>query len=162
MTDTAYDGAAARRAQGGGGDRGARVRLASAAAPCGRAGSAQRQRNRRSASDDRVAHRRRRRETISSWCFIIQRGILVCWIAVNVVGFVRYPFSLLDLALSLQAAYAAPIITISRNRQAAKARLHAEEDFCTNVLAERETAMPREIRAALPRDGGNCVRRSNG
>ena len=82
---------------------------------------------------------------MGSWRFIItQSCILFAWIALNVTGLVRqwdpYPFILLNLALSFQAAYAAPIIMMSQNRQATKDRLHAEEDFRTNVLAEREIA----------------------
>ena len=48
-----------------------------------------------------------------------------------------YPFILLNLALSFQAAYAAPFIMISQNRQAERDRHQAEEDFRTNVEAER-------------------------
>jgi uncharacterized membrane protein len=49
-----------------------------------------------------------------------------------------YPFILLNLALSFQAAYAAPIIMMSQNRQAAKDRLMAEQDYDVNVKAEDE------------------------
>ncbi len=48
-----------------------------------------------------------------------------------------YPFILLNLALSFQAAYAAPFIMISQNRQAERDRHQADEDFRTNVEAER-------------------------
>jgi uncharacterized membrane protein len=48
-----------------------------------------------------------------------------------------YPFILLNLALSFQAAYAAPFIMISQNRQAERDRHQAEEDFRTNVEAEQ-------------------------
>src|SRR5262249_46250648 len=47
-----------------------------------------------------------------------------------------YPFILLNLALSFQAAYAAPIIMMSQNRQAAKDRMQAELDLVTNLKAE--------------------------
>jgi uncharacterized membrane protein len=47
-----------------------------------------------------------------------------------------YPFILLNLALSFQAAYAAPFIMISQNRQAERGRHQAEEDYRTNVEAE--------------------------
>jgi uncharacterized membrane protein len=49
-----------------------------------------------------------------------------------------YPFILLNLALSLQAAYAAPIIMMSHNLPAAKDRLAAEQDYLVNTLAEEE------------------------
>jgi uncharacterized membrane protein len=59
-----------------------------------------------------------------------------------VVGWVQqwdpYPFILLNLALSFQAAYAAPVIMMSQNRQEAKDRLHAEHDYQVNLRAELE------------------------
>ena len=48
-----------------------------------------------------------------------------------------YPFILLNLALSFQAAYAAPFIMISQNRQAERDRHQAEQDYRTNVEAEQ-------------------------
>ncbi|MGC4192502.1 MAG: DUF1003 domain-containing protein [Thermomicrobiales bacterium] len=60
---------------------------------------------------------------MGSWRFIIiQTAILISWIALNVIGWTHhwdpYPFILLNLALSFQAAYSAPIIMMSQNRQA--------------------------------------------
>ena len=49
-----------------------------------------------------------------------------------------YPFILLNLLFSTQAAYAAPIIMMSQNRQNDRDRLHAEEDYKTNVDAKKE------------------------
>src|SRR6202046_5800060 len=64
------------------------------------------------------------------------------WIALNVIAYINhwdpYPFILLNLALSFQAAYAAPIIMMSQNRQAAKDRLMAEQDYEVNCKAEDE------------------------
>lgn len=82
---------------------------------------------------------------MGSWRFIIiQSAILVVWVVLNVVGWVRhwdpYPFILLNLALSFQAAYAAPIIMMSENRQVAKDRLNAEHDFQVDLRAELEVA----------------------
>ena len=82
-------------------------------------------------------------ETIGSWSFIIlQSMILGVWIIFNVIGYIRhwdpYPFILLNLALSFQAAYAAPIIMMSQNRQADKDRLMAQHDYEINLKAERE------------------------
>jgi uncharacterized membrane protein len=80
---------------------------------------------------------------MGSWMFmIVQSIILTAWIALNVVAWVRhwdpYPFILLNLALSFQAAYAAPIIMMSQNRLAAKDRLMAEQDYLVNTKAEEE------------------------
>jgi uncharacterized membrane protein len=80
---------------------------------------------------------------VGSWSFIIiQSVILVFWITLNVIAWIRhwdpYPFILLNLALSFQAAYAAPIIMMSQNRQAAKDRLMAEQDYLINTTAEEE------------------------
>jgi uncharacterized membrane protein len=68
--------------------------------------------------------------------------MLVIWIILNVTAYIMhwdpYPFILLNLALSLEAAYAAPIIMMSQNRQADKDRLAAEEDYRVNTTAEEE------------------------
>ena len=81
--------------------------------------------------------------TMGSWRFIIlQSGILLIWIALNVTAFVQqwdpYPFILLNLALSFQAAYAAPFIMMSQNRQQDIDRKSAENDFQVNIKAELE------------------------
>ncbi len=80
---------------------------------------------------------------MGSWSFIIVQSILLAiWVVLNIVAYVRhwdpYPFILLNLALSFQAAYAAPIIMMSQNRQADKDRLMAEHDYEINVKAEEE------------------------
>ncbi|MGH9646994.1 MAG: DUF1003 domain-containing protein [Bryobacteraceae bacterium] len=80
---------------------------------------------------------------MGSWKFmIVQSAILAAWIAANVVAWTHhwdpYPFILLNLGLSFQAAYAAPIIMMSQNRQAAKDRLMAEQDYLVNTKAEEE------------------------
>ena len=81
--------------------------------------------------------------TMGSWRFIIiQSFLLAIWVALNVLAWVHhwdpYPFILLNLALSFQAAYAAPIIMMSQNRQALKDRIAAEHDFQINTKAENE------------------------
>jgi uncharacterized membrane protein len=81
--------------------------------------------------------------TMGSWRFIIiQSVILLFWIALNVTAFVQqwdpYPFILLNLALSFQAAYAAPFIMMSQNRQQDIDRKQAENDFQINIKAELE------------------------
>jgi uncharacterized membrane protein len=81
--------------------------------------------------------------TMGSWRFIlIQSLLLAVWIALNVLGWLAhwdpYPFILLNLVLSFQAAYAAPIIMMSQNRQADKDRIAAQHDYDVNVKAEEE------------------------
>ena len=78
---------------------------------------------------------------MGSWPFIIvQSVLLLIWVALNLTAWVNqwdpYPFILLNLALSFQAAYAAPIIMMSQNRAADKDRLAAEIDHEVNVKAE--------------------------
>ena len=64
--------------------------------------------------------------------FIICQTVLVAlWISLNVVGalhFDLYPFILLNLAFSLQAAYAAPLILLAQTRQADRDKAHSEAD----------------------------------
>ena len=61
-----------------------------------------------------------------------QTIIVVIWIVINVVGAARawdpYPFILLNLAFSLQAAYAAPLILLAQTRQADRERVFSEAD----------------------------------
>lgn len=51
-----------------------------------------------------------------------------------------YPFILLNLLFSTQAAYAAPLILLSQNRTAERDRIKAEHDFAVNELALRTLA----------------------
>ncbi len=78
---------------------------------------------------------------MGSWAFIIAQSlILVFWVIWNVCYGVphwdEYPFIFLNLALSFQAAYAAPIIMMSQNRASNKDRIAAEIDHQVNVKAE--------------------------
>lgn len=81
---------------------------------------------------------------MGSWRFIIiQSIILALWILANTLNllfnhFDPYPFILLNLALSFQAAFAAPFIMISQNRQAEKDRLTAQNDYITDSKSEEE------------------------
>ncbi len=80
---------------------------------------------------------------MGSWSFIIIQTILVIlWMGLNVFGFIAhwdvYPFILLNLVFSTQAAYAAPIIMMAQNRQNERDRMHAESDYQTNVDAKLE------------------------
>jgi uncharacterized membrane protein len=79
---------------------------------------------------------------VGSWRFIaIQSALLVGWIVFNAVSPQRvdpYPFILLNLLLSFQAAYTAPIIMMSQNRQADIDRNRSIEDYDINRKAELE------------------------
>jgi len=80
---------------------------------------------------------------MGSWTFIIWQTIIVAiWMVLNVIGFVRhwdaYPFILLNLIFSTQAAYAAPIIMMAQNRQNERDRAQAQEDYQTNIDAKKE------------------------
>jgi uncharacterized membrane protein len=80
---------------------------------------------------------------IGSWRFIIiQSALLAVWITLNIIVYVYhwdpYPFILLNLAMSFQAAYAAPILMMSQNRQAEKDHLQAKNDYEVNLKAELE------------------------
>jgi uncharacterized membrane protein len=80
---------------------------------------------------------------MGSWTFIIWQTIIVLvWMILNIVGFVQhwdpYPFILLNLIFSTQAAYAAPIIMMSQNRQSQRDREHAEHDYQVNLQAKKE------------------------
>jgi uncharacterized membrane protein len=80
---------------------------------------------------------------MGSWSFIIWQTIIVLiWMALNIVGFIKhwdaYPFILLNLIFSTQAAYAAPIIMMSQNRQTDRDRVQAQQDYATNIEAKKE------------------------
>ena len=95
---------------------------------------------------DRVAR------LVGSWPFIIvQSGLFLVWVAINVYlvfnaitqpGFLKawdpYPFILLNLVLSFQAAYTGPVVMMSQNRQGEKDRLMAQHDYEINMKAEEE------------------------
>ena len=89
---------------------------------------------------------------VGSWPFIIVQSVLLFgWIALNVylIVYLRthpggwkawdpYPFILLNLVLSFQAAYTGPVVMMSQNRQSQKDRLMSENDFEINRKAEEE------------------------
>ena len=85
-------------------------------------------------------------KSIGSWpLIIVQSVILLVWIVMNTIAWRQhwdpYPFILLNLFLSFQAAYAAPIIMMSQNRQNAKDREKAEADYA--VTAKPNSISPR-------------------
>lgn len=80
---------------------------------------------------------------VGSWTFLIVQSILlVLWIALNITAWLNhwdpFPFILLNLMLSFQAAYAAPVILMSQNRQSERDRKKEEIDLATDRKAERE------------------------
>ncbi len=80
---------------------------------------------------------------VGSWWFIIgQSSLLGLWAILNVTAWMRhwdpYPFILMNLVLSLQAAYTAPMIMMSQNRQTARDRMEAHNDYELNLKAETE------------------------
>jgi uncharacterized membrane protein len=94
-----------------------------------------------------------------SWRFIVVQTIIVCaWIGVNLLAVAErwdpYPFILLNLVFSTQAAYAAPLILLSQNRQADTDRIQAEHDYEINQTALRYlTVLHRDAHGA----GCGCV-----
>jgi len=91
-------------------------------------------------------------KVVGSWPFIIWQSVIITiWLAINVYLIARvsfdpsffqawdpYPFILLNLVLSFQAAYTGPVVMMSQNRQAEKDRLLAEHDYKVNKKAEHE------------------------
>jgi CRP/FNR family cyclic AMP-dependent transcriptional regulator len=79
-----------------------------------------------------------------SWTFIILfSGVIAVWITLNSVALLKhtfdpYPFILLNLVLSTLAAFQAPVIMMSQNRQASKDRIKSDLDFEVNRKAELE------------------------
>jgi uncharacterized membrane protein len=86
---------------------------------------------------DRVA------KGMGSWRFIIIQTLIVAvWMALNVIAIIQhwdpYPYILLNLLFSTQAAYAAPIIMMAQNRQSERDRAQADADYSTNCEAKLE------------------------
>lgn len=76
-----------------------------------------------------------------SWAFIFSFiAVMVIWMVLNIVlaqrAFDAYPFILLNLVLSCIAAVQAPLIMMSQNRQEAKDRKRAENDYRINLKSE--------------------------
>lgn len=109
---------------------------------------------------------------VGSWTFLLtQSAVLAVWIYANSTGIFGvkwdpYPFILMNLVLSLQAAYTAPIIMMSQNRQATIDRQEARLDYDVNKMTEGQVRTVitkledqerelREIRRMLSRKYGN-------
>jgi uncharacterized membrane protein len=87
---------------------------------------------------DRVA------AVLGSWPFLItQTALIALWVALNVIGFVNhwdpYPFILLNLCFSLQAAYTGPILLVAGNRQSQLDRLRLEHTAAVEEASEKMT-----------------------
>lgn len=101
--------------------------------------------------------------TVGSWKFImIQSTIIIFWIVFNtqipeeglklgnfvIHAWDSYPFIFLNLALSFQAAYTAPIIMMSQNRQSVVDRFNVEDDYRVNREAKQDVEhIKRELRS---------------
>ena len=96
---------------------------------------------------------------VGSWPFIIcQSFLLALWITLNLLKVIKhwdpYPFILLNLGLSFQAAYASPIIMMSQNRQSRLSERRNHLDLQINLLSEQEnTEMLRLLRALCEKAG---------
>ena len=80
---------------------------------------------------------------MGSWKFIvIQTMLILVWVGINLLAYLSqwdpYPFILLNLLFSIQSAYAAPIIMMAHNRQSARDRIQADDDYNTNLEAKKE------------------------
>ncbi len=100
---------------------------------------------------------------VGSWTFIvIQSVLLVIWVTLNLIAWTYrwdpYPFILLNLALSFQAAYASPIIMMSQNRQSQLADRRNRLDLQINLLSEQEnTEMLHLLRKLCEANGINVA-----
>jgi len=95
---------------------------------------------------------------MGSWRFIIiQTCIVAVWIVLNLIEvlfkpFDPYPFILLNLLFSTQAAYAAPIIMMSQNRAAQRDRVQADADFQTNIDSKKDIEEVQKHLSAIEND----------
>ena len=102
---------------------------------------------------------------MGSWRFIIiQTLIVILWMVLNIIGIINhwdpYPFILLNLLFSTQAAYAAPIIMMAQNRQNDRDRVQAAEDFATNVSAKKEIEELQKAIARIENDKLDAITKS--
>lgn len=93
---------------------------------------------------------------MGSWRFVIIQSIFIsAWVTINIVAVAlrwdAYPFVLLNLVFSVQAAYASPIILLAQNRSSEHDRLRAEEDYRVNAEALEHL---RALRAVEERQNG--------
>ncbi len=99
---------------------------------------------------------------VGSWPFlIVQSIVLAIWMALNVIAWQYrwdpYPFILLNLVLSFQAAYATPFILMSQNRQGELADRRNKLDLQINLLAEQENTEQLRLLRLLCEKAGVAV-----
>ena len=103
-----------------------------------------READRRTTGAQRVAEDFSR--VVGSWTFVIlQLALILGWLAVNVVAFAQhwdpYPFQVLNLVMSLEAAIWVSVVLMSLNRLAERERLRAQHEYELAVKAEEEMRM---------------------
>ena len=103
---------------------------------------------------------------LGSWRFItIQTVIVLIWIVGNIVllfHFDPYPFILLNLAFSTQAAYAAPLILLAGNRQSLRDRMTLEHAASEADLEEKQNVELLEGNRAIAESNGEILKRVEG
>jgi uncharacterized membrane protein len=103
---------------------------------------------------------------LGSWTFIvIQTVIVVIWIGGNMwllFHFDPFPFILLNLAFSTQAAYAAPLILLAGNRQSLRDRLTLEHAAAEADIEEKQNNELLEGNRALSESNGEILKRVEG
>ena len=103
---------------------------------------------------------------MGSWKFIVvQTVIVLCWIGGNVLllfNFDLYPFILLNLAFSTQAAYAAPLILLAGNRQALRDRLTLEHAASEADIEEKQNLELLEGNKAISEGNRQILERIEG
>jgi uncharacterized membrane protein len=103
---------------------------------------------------------------LGSWTFIaIQTVIVLVWIVGNVMllfDFDEFPFILLNLAFSTQAAYAAPLILLAGNRQALRDRMTLEHAADEADIEEQQNVELLQATKALAQGNGEILKRVEG
>jgi uncharacterized membrane protein len=79
---------------------------------------------------------------IGSWRFLIGQSVAVSlWVGINVLAIIKawdpYPFVLLNLVFSVQAAYIGPVLLLSSNRAAQRDRIMAEHNYAVSEKSEQ-------------------------
>ena len=80
---------------------------------------------------------------VGSWVFVLaQLGLMLLWMLLNVVGFLKhwdpYPYLFLNFVFSLEASIWVSVVLMALNRQADRDRLRAQNEYELNVVAEEE------------------------
>jgi len=103
---------------------------------------------------------------LGSWRFIlIQTLIVLVWVVGNIVllfHFDPYPFILLNLAFSTQAAYAAPLILLAGNRQSLRDRMTLEHAASEADIEEKQNVELLEGNRAISQSNGEILKRVEG